>query len=68
MREMRECGGRIEDASKVFDEMPMRTVLKNMKVLLLGEASRVRDAVRADVATACRENTRGAGGAAVRRL
>jgi hypothetical protein len=45
MREMRERGGRIEDASKVFDEMPMRTVSKNAKVLLLDEASRVQDAV-----------------------
>jgi hypothetical protein len=45
MREMRERGGRIEDASKVFDEMSMRTVPKNAKVLLLGEASRVQDAV-----------------------
>jgi hypothetical protein len=29
----------------VFDEMPIRTVLKNARVLLLGEASRVQDAV-----------------------
>jgi hypothetical protein len=41
LREMQERGGRIEDASKVFDEMPMRTVPKNAKVLLLDEASRV---------------------------
>jgi hypothetical protein len=45
MREMRECGGRIKDAAKVFDEMPMRAVLKNARVLLLGEASRVQDAI-----------------------
>jgi hypothetical protein len=36
---------RIEDAAKVFDEMPMRAVLKNARVLLLGEASRMQDAV-----------------------
>jgi hypothetical protein len=41
LHEMQERGGRIEDASKVFDEMPMRTVPKNAKVLLLDEASRV---------------------------
>jgi hypothetical protein len=29
----------------VFDEMPMRTVLKDARVLLLGEASRMQDAV-----------------------
>jgi hypothetical protein len=42
---MREHDGHIEDAAKVFDEMPMRAVLKNARVLLLGEASRVQDAV-----------------------
>jgi pentatricopeptide repeat protein len=36
---------RIEDAAQVFDEMPVRTVLKNARVLLLDEASRVQDAV-----------------------
>jgi hypothetical protein len=45
LRKMRECDGRIEDAAKVFDKMPMRAVLKNVRVLLLGEASRVQDAV-----------------------
>jgi hypothetical protein len=45
LREMRERDGRIEDAAKVFDEMPMRAVLKNARVLLLGKASRVQDAV-----------------------
>jgi pentatricopeptide repeat protein len=61
MREMRERGGvdpdyatvisgwckfsRIEDAAKVFDDMLARAVLKNAKVLLLDEASRVQDAV-----------------------
>jgi hypothetical protein len=38
---MRERDGRIEDAAKVFNEMPMRAVLKNARVLQLGEASRV---------------------------
>jgi hypothetical protein len=42
---MRERDGRIEDAAKVFDEMPMCAVLKKARVLLLGEASRVQDAV-----------------------
>jgi hypothetical protein len=42
---MRERDGRIEDAAQVYDEMPIRTVLKNARVLLLGEASRVQDAV-----------------------
>jgi hypothetical protein len=42
---MRERDGRIEDAAKMFDEMPMRMVPKNARVLLLDEASRVRDAV-----------------------
>jgi hypothetical protein len=45
LRKMRQRDGRIEDAAKVFDEMPMRAVLKNVRVLLLGEASRVQDAV-----------------------
>jgi hypothetical protein len=42
---MRERGGRIEDAAKVFDEMLAHAVLKNARVLLLDEASRVQDAV-----------------------
>jgi hypothetical protein len=37
--------GRIEDAAQVFDEMPIRTVPKNARVLLLDETSRVQDAV-----------------------
>jgi pentatricopeptide repeat protein len=37
--------GRIEDAAQVFDEMPIRTVLKDARVLLLDEASRMQDAV-----------------------
>jgi hypothetical protein len=45
LRKMRKRDGHIEDAAKVFDEMPMRAVLKNARVLLLGEASRVQDAV-----------------------
>jgi pentatricopeptide repeat protein len=61
LREMRERSGvdpvyatvisgwcrfdRIEDAAQVFDEMPVRTVLKNARVLLFDEASRVQDAV-----------------------
>jgi hypothetical protein len=45
LRNMQERDGHIEDAAKVFDEMPMRVVLKNARVLLLGEASRVQDAV-----------------------
>jgi hypothetical protein len=46
LREMQERDGRIEDAGQVFDEMPIRVVLENARVLLLGEASRVQDAVR----------------------
>jgi hypothetical protein len=42
---MRERDSRIEDAAKVFDEMPMRAVLKNAKVLLLDEASGVQDTI-----------------------
>jgi hypothetical protein len=38
---MRERDGRIEDAAQMFDEMPIRAVLENTRVLLLGEASRV---------------------------
>jgi hypothetical protein len=45
IRELRERDGRIEDAAKMFDEMPMRTVPKNARVLLLDEASRMQDAV-----------------------
>jgi hypothetical protein len=30
----------------VFDEMPIRVVLENARILLLDEASRVQDAVR----------------------
>jgi pentatricopeptide repeat protein len=61
LREMRERGGvdpvyamvisewcrfsHIEDAAQVFDEMPIRTVLKDARVLLLEEASRMQDAV-----------------------
>jgi hypothetical protein len=44
-REMQERDGRIEDAAQVFDEMPIRVVLENARALLLGEASRVQDAV-----------------------
>jgi hypothetical protein len=44
-REMQERNGRIEDTAQVFDEMPISVVLKNARVLLLGEASRVQDAV-----------------------
>jgi hypothetical protein len=43
--EMRERDGRIEDAAQVFDEMPIRTVLKDARVLLLDEVSRMQDAV-----------------------
>jgi hypothetical protein len=45
LRKMRERDGRIEDAAQVFDEMSMHAVLKNARVLLLGEASRVQDAI-----------------------
>jgi hypothetical protein len=45
LREMQERDGRIEDAAQVFDEMPIRVVLENARVLLLGEASRVQNAV-----------------------
>jgi hypothetical protein len=38
LREMRERDGRIEDAAQVFDEMPIRVVLENARVLLLDEA------------------------------
>jgi hypothetical protein len=41
LRKMRERDGRIEDAAQMFDEMPIRAVLENTRVLLLGEASRV---------------------------
>jgi pentatricopeptide repeat protein len=70
MREMRKHGGvdpdyatvisgwckfsRIEDAAKVFDDMLARAVLKNAKVLLLDEASRVPDAVGRMFAMMCR--------------
>jgi hypothetical protein len=43
--EMQERDGRLEDAAQVFDEMSIRVVLKNARVLLLSEASRVQDAV-----------------------
>jgi hypothetical protein len=46
LREIRERGGRIRDAVKVFDEMLARMVLQNARVLMLDEASRVQDAVR----------------------
>jgi hypothetical protein len=42
---MLERDGRLEDAAQVFDEMSIRVVLENTRVLLLGEASRVQDAV-----------------------
>jgi hypothetical protein len=45
LREMQERDGRIEDVAQVFDEMPIRVVVENARVLLLGEASRVHDAV-----------------------
>jgi hypothetical protein len=45
LRKMQERDGRIEDAAQVFDEMPIRVVLENTRVLLLGEASTVQDAV-----------------------
>jgi hypothetical protein len=45
LRERQERDGRIEDAAQVFDEVPIRVVLENVRVLLLGEASRVQDAV-----------------------
>jgi hypothetical protein len=46
LREMHERDGRIEDAAQVFDEIPIRVVLENARVLLLDEASRVQDAIR----------------------
>jgi hypothetical protein len=46
LREMQERDGHIENAAQVFDEMPIRVVLENARVLLLDEASRVQDAVR----------------------
>jgi hypothetical protein len=45
LRKMRERDGRIEDAVQVFNEMPIRVVLENARVLLLGEASGVQDAI-----------------------
>jgi hypothetical protein len=45
LREMQEHDGHIEDAAKVFNEMPMCAVLTNARVLPLGEASRVQDGV-----------------------
>jgi hypothetical protein len=39
--------GRIEDAAQVFDEMPIRTVLKDARVLLLDDTSRMQDVVGA---------------------
>jgi hypothetical protein len=43
--EMQERDGRLENAAQVFDEMSIHVVLENARVLLLGEASRVQDAV-----------------------
>jgi hypothetical protein len=45
LREMQERDGRIEDAAQVFDEIRIRVVLENARVLLLGEASSVQDAI-----------------------
>jgi hypothetical protein len=45
LREMQERDGHIEDAAQVFDEMPIRGVLENARVLLLGATSRVQDAI-----------------------
>jgi hypothetical protein len=65
---MQERDGRLEDAAQVFDEMSIRVVLENARVLLLSEASRVQDAVGPDVTTVWRKVARSAGGAAVRRF
>jgi hypothetical protein len=43
--EMQERDGHIEDTAQVLDEMPIRMILENARVLLLGEASRVQDAI-----------------------
>jgi hypothetical protein len=45
LREMQERDGRIKDAAQVFDEMPICVVLEDARVLLLGKASRVQDAI-----------------------
>jgi hypothetical protein len=45
LREMQERDGRIKDAAQVFDEMPIRVLLEDARVLPLGEASRVQNAV-----------------------
>jgi hypothetical protein len=45
LREMQERDGRIKDAAQVFNEMPTRVALEDARVLLLGEASRVQDAI-----------------------
>jgi hypothetical protein len=45
LREMQERDCHIEDAAQVFDEILIRVMLENARVLLLGEASRVQDAV-----------------------
>jgi hypothetical protein len=42
---MQERDGCLEDAAQVFDEMSIHVVLENARALLLGEASRVQDAV-----------------------
>jgi hypothetical protein len=42
---MQERDDRLKDAAQVFDEMSIRVVLENARVLLLNEASRVQDAV-----------------------
>jgi hypothetical protein len=43
---MQERDGRFEDAAQVFDEMSIRVVLENARVLLLSEASRCYNGVQ----------------------
>jgi hypothetical protein len=45
LREMQERDSRVKDAAQVFDEMPIRVLLEDTRVLPLGEASRVQDTV-----------------------
>jgi hypothetical protein len=45
LREMQERDSCVKDATQVFDEMPIRVLLEDARVLPLGEASRVQDAI-----------------------
>jgi hypothetical protein len=45
LREMQERDDHIENTAQVLDEMPIRVMLENARVVLLGEASKVQDAI-----------------------